>query len=110
MIDFYKTRQNVAKFKTLHKKVRKFDFPINNIQIIFEGKFRFELKRLLLKMRRGGEPNSIKNGIYLKDTHREKTPSNKTLALTKGTNMGIRVVGTSNQFFIRGSIYLSIGF
>ena len=38
-----------------------------------------------------------------KDTHREKVPSNKTPALTKSTNMGIWVVGTSNQVFIRGS-------
>ena len=46
-------------------------------------------------------------GVYLKervkDTHREKAPSNKTLALTKSTNMDIWVVGTSNQLFIRGS-------
>ena len=38
-----------------------------------------------------------------KDTHREKTSSNKTPALTKITNMGIWVVGASNQLFIRGS-------
>ena len=38
-----------------------------------------------------------------KETHREKTPSNKTLALTKSTNMGIWVVVVSNQVFIRGS-------
>ena len=38
-----------------------------------------------------------------KDTHGEEAPSNKTPALTKSTNMGIWVVGTSNQFFIRGS-------
>ena len=35
----------------------------------------------------------------LTDTHREKAPSK----LTKGTNMGNWVVGTSNQLFIRGS-------
>ena len=28
-----------------------------------------------------------------KDTHKEKTPSNKTLALTEGMNMDIWVVG-----------------
>ena len=39
----------------------------------------------------------------LKDTHREKGPSNKTPALTKSTNMGIWVVGTTNQLFTRGS-------
>ena len=39
-----------------------------------------------------------------KDTHREKAPSNKvTTALTKSTNMGIWVVGTTNQLFISGS-------
>ena len=32
----------------------------------------------------------------------EKAPSNKTTALTKSTNMGIWVVRTSNQLFIRG--------
>ena len=37
------------------------------------------------------------------DTHREKAPSNKTPALKNSTNMGIWVIGTSNQFFIRGS-------
>ena len=42
-------------------------------------------------------------GISWKDTYREKAPSNKTPALTKSTNMGIWVVGTSNQLFIRGS-------
>ena len=30
-------------------------------------------------------------------------PSNKTPPLTKSTNMGILVVGISNQLFIRGS-------
>ena len=35
------------------------------------------------------------------DTHREKTPSNKTPALTKSTNINIWVVGTSRS--IRGS-------
>ena len=37
------------------------------------------------------------------DTHREKAPSNKTPALTNSTTMGIWVIGTSNQFFIRAS-------
>ena len=39
----------------------------------------------------------------LKNTHREKAPSNKTPALTKKMNMYIWVVGTSNQLFSRGS-------
>ena len=39
----------------------------------------------------------------LKDTHREKAPSNESPALTKSTNMGIWVVSTTNQLFIRGS-------
>ena len=33
----------------------------------------------------------------------KKTPSNKTLAHTESRNMGIWVVGISNQLFIRGS-------
>ena len=38
-----------------------------------------------------------------KDSHKEKAPPNKTPALTKSTNMGNWVVGTSNQLFIKGS-------
>ena len=40
---------------------------------------------------------------FVKDTHRGKAPSSKTPALTKSTNIGICVVGTTNQLFIRGS-------
>ena len=43
------------------------------------------------------------DAVKLKDTNMEKTPSNKTSALTKSTNMDIWVVGTSNQLFVRGS-------
>ena len=39
----------------------------------------------------------------LKDTHRDKAPSNETPALTKSINMSIWVVGTTSQVFIRGS-------
>ena len=39
----------------------------------------------------------------IKGTHREKPPSNETPVLTKSANMGIWVVGTTNQLFIRGS-------
>ena len=38
-----------------------------------------------------------------KDTQRNKAPSNEIPALTKSTNMGIWVVGATNQLFIRGS-------
>ena len=41
--------------------------------------------------------------LQLKDTPREKAPSQKTPALIKSMNMDIWVVGTSNQLFIRGS-------
>ena len=41
--------------------------------------------------------------LYVKDTHREKTPSNKTPALTKSMNMDICMVSTSSQHFVRGS-------
>ena len=41
--------------------------------------------------------------IYcIKNTHREKAPSNKTPALGKSTNMSVWAVGTLNQLFIRG--------
>ena len=41
--------------------------------------------------------------MNLKGTHREKAPSNKTLALIKSKTVYIGVVGTLNQLFIRGS-------
>ena len=46
--------------------------------------------------------NSDASDKYLKDTHREKNPSNKTQARTKIVNMDIWVVGTLNLVFIRG--------
>ena len=45
--------------------------------------------------------NQSRKDFWLKDTHRGKVPSNKTPALTKSRNMGIWVVGTPNQLFIR---------
>ena len=42
-------------------------------------------------------------GSGIKDTHREKEPSNKIPMLTKSTNMDICVVSTPNQLFITGS-------
>ena len=41
--------------------------------------------------------------ITLSGYSQEKAPSNKTPALIKTTNMGIWVVGTSSQLFLRGS-------
>ena len=38
----------------------------------------------------------------IKDTHRGKAPSSETPALTKSTNMGILVFGTTNQLSVRG--------
>ena len=40
---------------------------------------------------------------FLKNTHREKAPSNETPAVRKSTVMGVWAVGTLNQLFIRGS-------
>ena len=48
--------------------------------------------------------------MLFKDTYRGKTPPNKTPVLTKSTNMGILVIGTSNQPFIRGSYKLKQNF
>ena len=39
----------------------------------------------------------------LKDTYREKLPSNKTPVYTKNMDMDIWVVAISNQLFMRGS-------
>ena len=36
--------------------------------------------------------------FFLKDTHREKIPPNKTPATTKSMDMGIWVGGTSEQY------------
>ena len=47
--------------------------------------------------------NDFLQSYFLEDTHRKKAPSNKTPALTESTNMGIWIVGTSNQLCIRGS-------
>ena len=41
--------------------------------------------------------------IEKKKKNREKVPPNKTLALAKSTNIGIWVIGTLNQLFIKGS-------
>ena len=56
------------------------------------------------------EQHSIRNKLetqplteVLKNTHKKKALSNITPAPTKGANMGIWVIGTSNQLFIRGS-------
>ena len=40
----------------------------------------------------------------IKDTNREKEPSNITQALTKGMNRDIWVVSTSNQLFIKSPL------
>ena len=39
----------------------------------------------------------------LKNTHREKAPSNKTTALRESTNMGVWATGTLNELFIKRS-------
>ena len=55
-------------------------------------------------MKRQRKHANQKEKTYIKNTHMEKAPSNKTLALTESTNMGIWfAIGTSNQLFIRGS-------
>ena len=41
--------------------------------------------------------------VMIKNTHREKALSNKTLAVRKSTIMGVWAVDTSDQLFIRGS-------
>ena len=46
---------------------------------------------------------SVELNIFFKDTHSEKSPSNKIPALTKSMNMDIWFDGTSKQLFIRGS-------
>ena len=43
------------------------------------------------------------NFHVVKDTHRQKAPSDETSTLSKIMNMDIWLVGTSNQLFIGGS-------
>ena len=45
----------------------------------------------------------LSHRFVIKDTHRVKAPSKQTPALTKSRNIGIWVIGTSNQLFIEGS-------
>ena len=45
----------------------------------------------------------LSHRFVIKDTHMVKAPSKKTPALTKSRNIGIWVIGTSNQLFIEGS-------
>ena len=47
--------------------------------------------------------NSLFSFSSFKDTHREKTPSNKTPVLRKSMTINILTVGTLNQIFISGS-------
>ena len=42
------------------------------------------------------------DGFVFKDTHREKSPSNESPALTENMNIDIWLADTSNQLFIRG--------
>ena len=42
-----------------------------------------------------------KDHVLFRDTHMEKAPSNETPSLTKSTNIGIWVVSTTNQLFIK---------
>ena len=41
--------------------------------------------------------------MRLKNTHREKTLSNKTTTLRKSTNMDVWATGTLNELFTGGS-------
>ena len=43
------------------------------------------------------------NFHVVKDTHRQKAPSDETSTLSKIMNMDIWLVGTTNQLFIGGS-------
>ena len=47
--------------------------------------------------------NNLINRGNLRILTGKKTPSNKTPALRKSTNMGVSAIGTLNQLFIRGS-------
>ena len=49
-----------------------------------------------------GKEKKKKRSIIIKDTHRKKASSTETPALTKSTNMGTWVVGTT-KLFISGS-------
>ena len=45
--------------------------------------------------------NKKKTNYHIKDTHREKVPSNKTPALRESTNMGVWAVGTLIQLVLK---------
>ena len=60
---------------------------------------------ILIKLRRCFPVNFAKilRIPFLKDTHKEKAPSNETPALRKSTNMSVWAVDTLNQLIIIGS-------
>ena len=70
-------------------------FPVKFAKLLGVSILKNICKRLLLEV--------FYKKAVLKDTHREKVPSDKTPALRKSTNIGISVVRKSNQVFIRGS-------
>ena len=69
-----------------------------------------EIKELVRKFRSLWKVHFVLLILFvLKILAGKKTPSNKTLALTKSRGMGILVFGTSNQLFPRG-FYAEIKF
>ena len=62
----------------------------------------------ILRLKQQAKFKTIHKNIFInifvfKDRHRKKTPSNKSAALRKSTNICAWAVGTLNQLFIRGS-------
>ena len=110
------------KLKSLHLENKKLDRPKN---LVFSLHQSFPVLwisdwRHQIGIREFVQLNSVSNvfkssrssvfykKVVLKDTHREKAPWNKTPALTKSTNMGIWIVGTTNKFFKGGSYWNKI--
>ena len=90
---------------SLHSHSLFYEFPIDVIRLEFGKLFSWIQIKRVVKSSRSSVFFKI---VVLKDTHREKGPSNKTPALTKSINMGIWVVGTINQPFQGGSYWNKI--
>ena len=81
------------------------------IFVLFRDFFPFNWKAKLIKLRYAtygletcySNLGSIKHACVSMISHREKAQSNETPPLAKSTNLGIWVVVTTNQLFIKGS-------
>ena len=96
-------RQMGTFFTRSHTVENTVDFPETGLGQGYEVVLGMVEKCDIAKASTEAMDNFFTTLLSLKDTHREKVPSNKTPALRKSTNIDFCTVGTLNQLFIRGS-------